>query len=148
MNTNGRTRSDEPTVADSVSGMAHDAIELGELQTQLLICDVKSSAKRARTSLILGVGGACLVLSSLPIVLIALAELLNDQMELPRAAGYALAAALGLLLSTGLLALAYVRIRSGIVTLERSRKELNRNISWFKSQLSKSRQRERGIPTF
>jgi hypothetical protein len=147
MNTNGRNRIQEPTIAGSVSGMAHDAIELAELQTHLLLYDVKKSGKRARTSLALCVCGACVLLGSLPIVLIALAELFISQLEWTNAAGYALAAAIGLLLSAILFVLAYIRFKSGIFSLERSREELNRNIAWFKSQLSKSRRGGSDIPS-
>ena len=36
MNSNGRVREEEPNVATSFSELAHDVIELAELQAQLL----------------------------------------------------------------------------------------------------------------
>lgn len=148
MKTNDRAHFEGPGVAASISGMTRDAIELAELQTQLLACDLKESGQRARTSLILGVVGVCLLLSAFPVMLMALAVLLNTLIEWPPAAGYGIAALVGLAASGGVLALAYARFRQGIVTLDRSREELSRNIAWLKSQLSSHRAGSDRISTF
>jgi hypothetical protein len=139
MITNGRTSVAEPSVAASVADMTRDAIELGELQAQLFGYDIKRSGERARSSLILSVVGVCLLLSAFPVLLMALAVLLNTLIEWPPAAGYAVAGVVGLLASGAVLALAYSQFKQGILTFERSREELSRNIAWLKTQLSRTR---------
>jgi len=135
MSTNGRVRTDDPNVAMSFSGLTHDAIELAELQAQLFALDVKSSSRKARTSLVLAVVGLCILLGTIPVALIALAELLNEVIGWPTAAGYGVATLVGLLISAGILLAAWASIRQGIVTMQRSRDELTKNIAWLKSSL-------------
>jgi hypothetical protein len=135
MNTNGRTRAEQPNVATSFSELTHDAIELAELQAQLLALDLKETSESTKVSLTLGVVGSCLLLGSLPVALIALAELLIEQLDWSRATGYGAATLVGLLVSAGLLATAWARFRSGLVTMKRSREELSRNIAWIKTSL-------------
>lgn len=148
MNTNGRTSNAERlNVAASVSEMAGDAVELAELQAKLLACDLKASAQNARTSLVLAIVGLCTLLSSVPIALMALAEVLVDQLNWSPAAGYAMAAVVGLLVSALAIGVSYVRFQKGLLSLERSREEMNRNIEWLKAQLSRSGKRTRLVST-
>ena len=149
MNTNGRIRSEEPGVAASLSGMTRDAIELAELQAQLFACDVKSSGQHSRAAqLILSLIGVCLLLSAFPILLMGLAVLLNTLMDWPPAAGYGIAGIVGLLVSAAVFAVAYSQFKRGLLTLDRSREELSRNIAWFKTQLSNTRRISNRIPNF
>jgi len=135
MNTNGRVRDEEPNVATSFAGLAHDVIELGELQAQLFVHDVKSTAQKTRTSLLLGVIGACVLLGSVPVLLFAVAELCVEQLGWPRSAGFGLAAVIGVGASAALLAAAWNRLSVGLNAMQRSRDELSRNIAWIKSSL-------------
>jgi hypothetical protein len=135
MNTNGRVRDEEPNVATSFSGLAHDVIELGELQVQLFVHDVKSTTQKTRTSLLLGVVGACVLLGTVPVVLFALAELFVERFDWSRSAGFALAALIGMAASAGFLAAAWSKLSTGLNSMQRSRDELNRNIAWIKSSL-------------
>jgi hypothetical protein len=135
MNTNGHARTAEPNVAASFSDLTHDVIELAELQTQLLAQDVKKSAQNARMAIALCVVGLCMLLGCLPVLLILLAEVLVDAAGWSRSASFGVAAMVGLLASGVTLALGYARIKSGVIALDRSREELNRNIAWLKSTL-------------
>ena len=135
MNTNGRSRDDEPNVATSFSGLAHDVIELGELQSQLFVHDVKSTVQKTRTSLLLGVVGGCVLLASLPVLLFALAEFMIELFGWSRSAGFAVASVVGIAASAGFLAAAWDRLSAGLNSMQRSRDELNRNIAWIKSSL-------------
>jgi hypothetical protein len=138
MNTNGHTRTETPNVATSFAGLTHDVIELAELQAQLLALDVKSTSRKARTSLILVIVGVCLLLGTIPIALATVAQVLIQQFGWSPMAGFASASLLGALLSAGMLGAAWSRFRSGIVTMHRSREEFNRNIAWVKSSLRTS----------
>ena len=99
--TNGRVRDEEPNVATSFAGLAHDVIELGELQTQLFVHDVKSTTQKTRTSFLLGVVGACVLLGSVPVLLFALGELIAERTGWPLSAGLAIAAVIGIAASAG-----------------------------------------------
>jgi len=135
MITNGRSRTEEPTVATSFSELTHDVIELAELQAQLFSLDVKETTKTTRTSLLLAVVAGCVLLGTIPVALIALAELLIEQLDWSQAAAYGVATLVGLLISVGIGAVAWSRFRTGIVTMHRSREELSRNVAWIKSSL-------------
>jgi hypothetical protein len=135
MNGNGRQRTQMPDVAASVSGLTHDVIELAELQTQLLMLDLKKSTQKSRTCLILAIIAVCLLLASLPVALVALAALLVEQLEWSQSAALGVATLVGLVLAGIFAGAAYSIVRSGLVSIERSRDEFNRNIAWIKSTL-------------
>ena len=137
MNGNGRYCTKPPNVAASVSELTNDVIELTELQAQLFVLDLRKSAHKARTCLILSVVGICLLLGSIPVALMALAYLLVEQFAWSRAAGFGVATLVGLLLSAMVVGVAWGYIKDGLVSLDRSREELNRNIAWLKSTLRK-----------
>ena len=141
VNTNGRPPADEPNVAASFSGLAHDAIELAELQAQLLKLDAKAAARNGGASLVLAVVGICLLLGCVPVVLLALAEVIVAQYGWSRAGALGAAAAIGFALSAGACAIAWYRLRTGLGTLKRSRDELNRNLAWIKANLKRGKQR-------
>src|SRR5262245_34534188 len=111
MNTNGRIHPAEPTVAGSVSSMARDAVELAELQGQLLMCDLKRSGENARISLVLVALGLCVLLSSIPVALMALAQVFINYVGWPPAAGYGVAALIGILIGAVALGMAYYRFK-------------------------------------
>jgi uncharacterized membrane protein YqjE len=135
MSSNGRNRTPMPDVAGSVSGLTHDVIELAELQTQLFKLDLKKSTQKTRTCLILAVIAACLLLASLPVGLMALAALLVEQLEWSQSAALGVATLVGLVLAGIFAGAAYGIVRSGLISIQRSRDEFNRNIAWIKSTL-------------
>jgi hypothetical protein len=135
MNTDGRVKTERPNVATSFSELTHDAIELAELQAQLLALDIKETSQSTKTSLILAIVGSCLLLGTIPIALIAMAELLIEQLDWSHSASYGVATLVGILVSAGILATAFARFRSGISSMKRSREELSRNIAWIKTSL-------------
>jgi hypothetical protein len=135
MRHNGRFATQVPDVAASVSGLTHDVIELSELQAKLFMLDVKKSSQQARTCLVLAIVGICFLLASIPVALFALAELLVEQLDWSRAGALGVATVVGLALSAAFAGAAYALIRSGLLSLQRSREEFNRNVAWIKSML-------------
>src|SRR3954464_129283 len=95
MNTNGRFRDKQPDVATSFSELTHDVIELAELQAQLFALDIKSTTQKTRISLILAIVGVCFLLGSIPVALIAVAQIFIEQLEWSRAAAFAVATIVG-----------------------------------------------------
>jgi hypothetical protein len=140
MNHNGRQRTTMPDVAGSVSGLAHDVIELSELQLRLLRLDVQKSTQKLRICLILAIVGICLLIASIPVALFALAEVFAEQLEWSRSAAFGASALIGVILSAIFAGSAYGVVRSGLFSLERSREELNNNVAWVKTSLRNRQQ--------
>jgi putative superfamily III holin-X len=139
--TNGRVRSKDPNVTASFAELAHDVIELGELQAQLLATDIKCSSRKARTSMILAVIGICVLLGSVPVALVTVAAIFVEQLGWSQTAALGVATFLGIVLSAGFLAATWLRLRTGLSAMQRSREELSRNVAWIKASL-----RSRPIP--
>jgi len=135
MNTNGRFRDKQPDVATSFSELAHDVIELGELQAQLFALDVKSTVKKTSSSVLLTIIGVCVLLGSVPVILFALGYLISELLDWPVSAGLGISAAVGIAISAGILLLAWNRLSAGLNSMQRSSEELRRNIAWIKSTL-------------
>lgn len=144
MNTNGRAHNTEPNVVTSFSELAHDAIELAELQTQLFALDVKDTSRGARTGLCLAAAGFTVLLGSFPVALVALAVVLIEHRGWSHAGGFGMATLVGVVVAAALLTAAWRTLRTSVVTLHRSGEELNRNITWLKSNL---RNRSQSNPT-
>jgi hypothetical protein len=135
MNRNGRFAAEMPNVAGDVCDLTHDVIELSELQTRLLLLDIKKSTQRTRTCLILAVVAACLLLGSIPVALYALARVFVEFLEWPESASFGLAALIGLVIAAIIGGAAYAIVKSGLFSLDRSREEFSRNIAWIKMTL-------------
>jgi hypothetical protein len=135
MSGNGRLRTKIPDVASSVSGLTNDIMELSELQAKLFVLDVKKSSRKTRMCLILAVVGACLVLGTIPVVLAALAQLFVEQLGWSQAAAFGVAALIGVALAATVLGAAWGIMKSGLISLERSRDELSRNLECIKTVL-------------
>jgi len=145
MNTNGRFRDKQPDVATSFSELAHDVIELGELQAQLFALDIKSTVKKTSSSVLLTIVGACVLLGSVPVILLALGYLIAELLDWPVSAGLGIAAAVGIAISAGVLLLAWNRLSAGLHSMQRSSEELRRNIAWIKSTLKSRKTAESAI---
>lgn len=138
MSHNGAPTGKEPTVARSFSRLAHDAIELGELQAQLLTLDVRTLTSRMKTALMFGVASLVVLLGAVPIALLALAELLVAAGDWSRPTAVAAAAGVGVLAAVLLMAIGWRGLERGAGSLDRSREELKRNLDWIKSSLRQS----------
>jgi len=137
MTGNGRYTSNGklPNVAASVSDMTHDVIELSELQTQLFALDAKYSMEKARSCLIMAVIGVAMLLGTIPVALLTLAALCVEQFGWSYAASAGVATLIGLIITGIVMGVAYSYVKNGLVSFDRSRNELRRNIAWLKSTL-------------
>jgi hypothetical protein len=143
MITNGHPKAKEPNVVASFSELAHDVVELGELQAQLLKLDVTVAWQRMRTGLVLAVVGACLLLGSIPVVLLVISEALAEFAGWSRTASLGLAALIGAGAAAAMAALAWRWLKTTFATFERSREEFSRNLAWIKSSLKQQPARPR-----
>lgn len=135
MKTNGRVQNHEPNVITSFGDLAHDAIELAELQSQLFAMDVKDSSRSARTGICLAATGLVMLLGSIPVALVTVAVVLIEQRGWSHAGAFGLATAMGMVVAACILAAAWKMLSRSVVALHRSREELRRNLDWLKSNL-------------
>ena len=144
MITNGKPSAKEPNVVASFSGLAHDAVELAELQSELLSLDTAAAWRRIRVGVVLTIVGGCLLLGCLPVVLLTIAEALVEFAGWSQTAALAAAGGGGLLVAAGILTVAWFRLKTMLASFERSREELTRNLAWIKSSLRQKSTPQRG----
>jgi hypothetical protein len=135
MNTNGRARADEPNVVTGFSDLAHDVIELSELQARLAALDVAAAWQRMQSGAVLAIVGACALLGCIPVLLLTAAEALVEFAGWSRTLSLSLAGVSGLVLAGIVLAIAWRKLKTLLSTFDRSREELSRNVAWVKSSL-------------
>jgi hypothetical protein len=135
MNRNGTPTGNEPGIRQSFSGLAHDVIELGELQAKLLMMDLHASTARVRATIVLAVLGVAVLLGCFPVVLLTVVELLVTTADWSRVAAYACVSFVSLAVCAILFAVAWAKVRHGLSTFDRSREELRQNLAWVKTSL-------------
>ena len=133
VNPTGGASSPSQAVAHNTSELLADAVTLAELQGKLLAIDVEDGLRKLLTPLVLLVAGAVLALSCLPIVLVTMALGLVAGWDLAPWLAFLIAAAIGALLATALLATGLLLVRYRFTFLARSRLEWQQNVTWFKS---------------
>jgi hypothetical protein len=143
MITNGHPKAKEANVVSNFSELAHDAVELGELQVQLLAIDAATAWQRMRTGLIFAIVTTCLLLGSIPIILLVVAEALVEFANWSRTAALGLAGGIGMVLVVIVAALAWHRLNTMFAAFERSRAEFSQNVTWIKSNLKQPTGRPR-----
>ena len=146
-------RSGQPTptegVRNGLAGLLHDVTTLAELQFKLLSVDAKEASGRAVLPFALLGAAVVFSLSALPLLLIALAQLLRDQAGWPPALATLTAVVIGLIVAGVFAAIGCVRLRNCLAPLARSRDEFNRNVTWLKTALKRqdgSRRADIGLP--
>jgi len=116
---------------------ATDIVELGELQSKLLMLDLSAASGRLRSMLAFALVGLAILIGSLPVAMFALAEFLTEQVGWTRFEALAIVAVSGLTLSGVLLVIAWCWMRKSAKMLDRSRQELRQNIKWLETTLRK-----------
>lgn len=122
-------------VPDSLQGslteLGHDVLTLADLQARLAQADLGETVKEAKAPAIGLIVGLVVLLCSVPIALVGLAELVIWAGWLPRFGAY-LAVSGGAAALAGLVSWLCLRsvLRSGRA-FDRSRQELRRNINWI-----------------
>jgi uncharacterized membrane protein YqjE len=129
-------------VPDSLQGslteLGHDVLTLADLQARLAQADLNETVREARGPAVGLIVGLVVLVCSVPIALVGLAELIIWAELLPRFGAY-LAVAGGAALLAGLTAWLCLRslLRSGRA-FDRSRQELRRNLHWLTKVVSES----------
>jgi hypothetical protein len=139
MITNGKPIAKDTNVVGHFSELAHDVVELAQLQGQLLTLDMTATWQRMKVGVLLTIVGACVLLGSVPIVLLIAAESLVEFAGWSRTAAAAVAGGGGLLAAAAILAFAWLQLQTMLESFNRSREELSRNLEWLKTSLQRQR---------
>jgi hypothetical protein len=134
-------------VRHGVSGLLHDVITLAELQFKLLAVDAQAATSRAIVPVALLGGAAVFAASALPLLLLALAQVLRDQAGWPPALATLAAVGVGLVVAGCLGLFGYLGLRRCLSPLARSRDEFNQNVTWLKSVLKRDEVRREAEAT-
>lgn len=131
----------------SFASLAHDALELGELQLRLAKLDAVENARKLRSTAILAVIGILTLMASLPVALFSLGEWLAAEYDWTTASALFAAAGCGLLAAGLLFGFAYFKLRQGFATWQRSTEEFERNVQWLKQTLKPGSHSSEPAPT-
>jgi hypothetical protein len=134
MITNGKPKS-EPNVVSSFSELAHDVVELAELQGKLFRLDAAATGRAMRSGgalLVLGIG---LLLGTIPILWLTVAEALVEFAGWSRTLSLGIAGVLGLAVACTAAITGYWKLQTMFSSFQRSQEEFSRNVEWIKASL-------------
>lgn len=112
--------------------LAQHALELSELQLQLLVADLKAATSLTRTAAVLAVVAVVLLIAAAPVLLLSAAAALQETFELGRALSLLIAGLAAVIVAAGLLYAGWKVLIRGAGKFGRSRDELKYNIQWVK----------------
>lgn len=124
-------------VARNVSGLAHDIVALGELQTQLFKIDLSDSVRRIVMPVVMIAIAGVTALACLPVLLFGASFWLSAVTNLPQWAALLIVSVVGMIVAGVMAGIAYGRLKSGPINFDRSLYELNTNLSWIKGALKR-----------
>jgi uncharacterized membrane protein YqjE len=136
LNGSGTRDASAHVLAQNMAGIAHDVIMIAELQVQLFAVDLRALRKGVVRGLVVWVIACALLFAALPTALIGAGLWLADVAHVSTAAGL-LGVALGaFLLVMGLLIAGWRQFTRQRAALERSTKELQKNLAAMRQVLS------------
>jgi hypothetical protein len=123
------------SVVSNVAGFSESLLTLGELQTRLAAKELVRNYQAARTAAAVGLAGFLIVVASVPVVLLGVAELMVSELAMKR--GYALLGVAGtaILIGGGSVAFAAIWLRRQRLGFPLSGEELTRNLNWVRTVL-------------
>src|SRR5688572_6887891 len=136
---NGKT-SPFVSVARDVSQVAHDVVELAELQAALARTELQGWWKQFIMPVVLLLIGAVVAASCILLLMASAALQLSEVAELSVPLSLLLVAVAGIVLTLALSGAAYLLIKKTRGPLQQSKQELTRNLRWIKTALKTSTQ--------
>jgi len=131
-----RSQHQPSDLAQGAGDLAHDVIELGELQVSLLKADAADAVKGAITPVILIGVGAVVMLSTLPVLVLSVGYLVAENVTaMSTSASLASTAGVFVLVFGGMVAGGAWLLTKRLNVFSRSMEELSRNIRWIKTVL-------------
>ena len=130
-----QTKRPAAAMTRSVGGFAHDITTLAELQVQLFRADLKEVFQQLTWPLVMMLAGVVLAFASLPVVLLGIAYTLIQRAGTEPDIALLVTAAGAVVIAATASLFGWFKLRRSFSSLERSRDELARNVSWIKSVL-------------
>jgi hypothetical protein len=122
-------------VARNARELLSDGVHLAELQVQLVGADWRKAQRRLIAIVASAVAALLLVLALLPIALACAALAISELGGLSLAASFTIVLGGGLLLVAGCGLTVWLLVRKPDAFFQESRRELRRNIQWFKQTI-------------
>ncbi len=122
-------------VVGGITEFGNDLMTLAELQAKLAALDFKESVERAVVPLMVSFGGLAVLLASLPVVLIGVAQLLASAFSLNFGWALVLVGVVALAGSAAVVMIAGLQFSRSFESFRRTREELIRNLAWIRTVL-------------
>jgi len=126
-------------LAGDVSAFASDVLTLTELQSRLLVADVRECNRRALVPGLALLCGMTLGLACIPLALVTLAFGLVQYLDTSHFTAFLIVVGVGAIGSALLCIVGWIKVRQRSAVLGRSRDELVRNLRWIKRVLARNR---------
>jgi uncharacterized membrane protein YqjE len=133
-------------IVGSFSDVVSDIAELAELQCELARADLADSIRRMVQPAIVLMIGVLLLAAGFPVLLVAIAAVLNQFAGLSVPLAMGIASLVGFVIGSVLTVLASRWLRNAVGTFERSKTELRRNVAWLKSLGQRNASPTRDLP--
>ena len=124
-------------VAKDMGELTHDIVSLAELQFGLFRNDCREGLKGLLIPVAMLLAAGIVALTTMPIALLLIAELLAQVAGLSRAAALSIAVLSGFIAAAALGVVGWSHIRGVGRVFEHSREELARNMTWIKDALKR-----------
>jgi len=121
-----------------IASFGRDCWRLIELQSRLVQIDLREFARRAAGPIAAMVVASVFSLAAVGVGLAGLAELLAEYTELSNGGALAIVAAVALVLTGAIIALAVTKLRTAAAPLERSKEELIANVQIIVAALQRT----------
>ncbi|GAC1466421.1 MAG: hypothetical protein NVSMB9_06950 [Isosphaeraceae bacterium] len=122
-------------VVSGIADLGNDIATLVELQAKLAALDLRASSERLLWPVVVVVAAVLLAVSSIPVILLGIADLLSRALNINPGWGMLLTAVASLIVAAILITLFYKRIVQSFEPLRRSREEMTRNLAWIRTVL-------------
>lgn len=132
---NGKPTAPPVAVARNMSQLAHDVVELAELQTAMIRLELHGWWKKLLLPSGLLVAAAAIALGCIPILILSAAYGLAQATSLSMALCLLIAAVGAAVIAAGIGWLGWIRLQVAQAPLSESRRELSRNLRWVKTVL-------------
>lgn len=138
-NRNGASDNESQGLARDVRAFANDVLTLTELQSQLLVADLRECSRRAWAPSLCLVGALGLGLACFPIALVTVALGIVRFLDTSHFTALLVALIGGAICSLVMGVVGCLQARKNAAVLRRSRDELLRNLRWIKQVIAHNR---------
>lgn len=136
---NGAPKTASQGLVRDVGAFAKDVLTLTELQSQLLVADMRECSRRGLVPSLVVLVGLALGLACFPIALVTAALGLVQFLETSSFTAFLIVVVAGAICSVLLCIVGWIQVRQRVAVLRRSRDELVRNLYWIKQVLARNR---------